>query len=142
MAPVITISTPIPAGLSVETIIKTLHNHDLYIKTTCPQLIKYELESGDPATKATYLVTDKKPIGEATYKLTLTNVVDGIDTLVDGKMPMGSMKIAGKWRLVDGMLKEEVEIDANMVVKKVVKGNVEKSHPEHHASLYAQAQKA
>ena len=142
MAPTTTIATPIPAGLSPETVVKTLHNHDLYIKTTCPQLIKYELESGDPASKATYNVTDKKPIGETTYKLTLTNVADGIDTLVDGKMPMGSMKIAGKWRVADGMLKEEVEIDANMVVKKMVKGNVEKSHPEHHASLYAEAQKA
>jgi len=29
-----------------------------------------------------------------------------------------------------------------MVVKKIVKGNVEKSHPVHHASLYAEAQKA
>ena len=142
MAPTTTIATPIPAGLSPETVIKTLHHHDLYIKTTCPQLIRYELESGDPASKATYNVTDKKPIGETTYKLTLTNVADGIDTLVDGKMPMGSMKIAGKWRVADGMLKEEVEIDANMVVKKMVKGNVEKSHPEHHASLYAEAQKA
>ena len=142
MAPTTTIATPLPDGLSQDIVIKTIHNHDVYIKTTCPQLIKYELESGDPATKATYLVTDKKPMGEATYKLTLTNVVDGIDTLVDGKMPMGAMKIAGKWRVVDGMLKEEVEIDANMVVKKMVKGNVEKSHPEHHASLYAEAQKA
>lgn len=97
---------------------------------------------GDPSTKATYEVTDKKPIGETTYKLTLTNVPEGIDTHVDGKMPMGAMKLSGKWRIVDGALKEEVEIDANMVVKKLVKGNVEKSHPEHHSTLFTEAQKA
>jgi hypothetical protein len=142
MAPTTTVSTPLPAGLSPETVINTLHSHELYIKATCPQLVKYNLVEGDPATKATYEVTDKKPIGETTYKLTLANVPDGVDTLVDGKMPMGSMKIAGQWRVVDGSLKEEVEIDANMVVKKIVKGNVEKSHPEHHVTLFTEAQKA
>jgi len=142
MAPTTTVSTPLPAGLSPETVLKTLHNHDLYIKATCPQLISYKLIEGDAATKATYEVTDKKPIGEATYKLTLTNVDDGIDTLVDARMPLGSMKVSGKWRVADGALKEEVEIDANIAVKKLVKGNIEKSHPEHHVTLFTEAQKA
>jgi len=142
MAPTTTVSTPLPEGLSPDTVLKTLHNHEVYIKATCPQLISYKLIEGDPATKATYEVTDKKPVGEATYKLTLTNVPDGIDTFVDGKMPMGSMKVSGQWRVADGVLKEELEIDANMVVKKLVKGNIEKSHPVHHVTLFTEAQKA
>jgi len=87
-------------------------------------------------------VTDKKPIGQTTFKLTLTNVADGIDTLVNAKPPVGTLTISGKWRVVDGTLREEVEIEANVLVKKMAKGNVEKSHPEQHLALLVGATNA
>lgn len=58
------ISTPLPAGVSEQQVITALHNHDLMIKTLCPALVSYELDSGDASTQATYNVTDKKPIGQ------------------------------------------------------------------------------
>lgn len=58
------VSTDIPSGISEETVLKALHNHDLMIKTLCPALISYEFESGEQNAQATYKVTDKKPIGQ------------------------------------------------------------------------------
>ncbi len=134
-------------------VIAALHNHDLMIKTVCPALVSYSFESGDKSTSATYSVTDKKPIGQVrpqhmqlsqrphtnlpqtTYKLTLTNVPDGVDSLVNAKPPVGILTIAGKWRVNDGKLTEDVVIDGNFMMKKVAKGNVEKTHPEQHAKL-------
>jgi hypothetical protein len=140
MAPTTSVSTPIPDGVSPDAVIKALHSHENYIKATCPQLISYELESGDPSNSAVYAVTDKKPIGQTTYKLTLTNQPDGIDALINAKPPVGTMTISSQWRVAGGQLKEDVEIDANMVMKKMAKGNVEKSHPDQHKTLIAQAQ--
>lgn len=34
-----------------------------------------------------------------------------------------------------GLLTEDVVIDGNFMMKKVAKGNVEKTHPEQHAKL-------
>ncbi|KAF2465263.1 uncharacterized protein BDR25DRAFT_85829 [Lindgomyces ingoldianus] len=133
------VSTPIPAGLEVDAVLTALHNHDLMIKTLCPALISYEFESGDAKSTATYSVTDKKPIGQTTYKLTLTNVPDGVDSLVNAKPPVGVLTIAGKWRVKDGKLVEDVEIDGNFMMKKMAKGNVEKTHPEQHGKLLESA---
>jgi hypothetical protein len=72
---------------------------------------------------------------QTTYKLTLTNVADGVDSLVNAKPPVGTLTIAGKWRVQGGMLTEDVVIDGNFMMKKVAKGNVEKTHPEQHAKL-------
>ena len=49
---------------SPAVVIAALHNHELMIKTLCPALVSYSFESGDAATSATYIVTDKKPIGQ------------------------------------------------------------------------------
>ncbi|KAF2119687.1 hypothetical protein BDV96DRAFT_642701 [Lophiotrema nucula] len=133
------VSTSIPTGLAQDQVLAALHNHDLMIKTLCPALISYEFESGDPNTQATYSVTDKKPIGQTTYKLTLTNVVDGVDSLVNAKPPVGILTIAGKWRVKNGQLVEDVEIDGNFMMKKMAKGNVEKTHPAQHSQLLEQA---
>ncbi|KAJ4299872.1 hypothetical protein N0V90_005119 [Kalmusia sp. IMI 367209] len=130
-----TVTTPIPAGIDDSTIIVTLHNHEIMIKALCPALISYEFISGDNNTEATYSVTDRKPIGQTTYKLTLTNVSDGIDSLVIAKPPVGALTIAGKWRVKDGQLVEDVEIDGNFMMKRMAKGNVEKTHPEQHTRL-------
>ncbi|KAJ4314097.1 hypothetical protein N0V94_006611 [Neodidymelliopsis sp. IMI 364377] len=128
------ISTPLN-GVDAAVVIAALHNHELMIKTLCPALVSYAFESGDKATSATYTVTDKKPIGQTTYKLTLTNVATGVDSLVNAKPPVGTLTIAGKWRVDGGKLTEDVEIDGNFMMKKMAKGNVEKTHPEQHTKL-------
>ncbi|KAF1364264.1 hypothetical protein EJ07DRAFT_99418 [Lizonia empirigonia] len=116
-------------------VIAALHDHELMIKILCPALVSHALDSGDKATSATYTVTDKKPIGQTTYKLTLTNTPDGVDSLVNAKPPVGVLTIAGKWRVVGDKLTEDVVIDGNFMMKKVAKSNVEKTHPEQHAKL-------
>jgi hypothetical protein len=67
-------------------------------------------------------------------------VPDGINSLVNAKPPVGTLTIAGKWRVANGALVEEVEIDGNFVMKKMAKGNVEKTHPEQHSKLLALAE--
>ncbi|RYN82894.1 hypothetical protein AA0120_g9500 [Alternaria tenuissima] len=133
------ISTPLN-GVDAAIVISALHNHDLMIKTLCPALVSYAFESGDKVTSATYTVTDKKPIGQTTYKLTLTNVPEGVDSLVNAKPPVGVLTISGKWRVAGGKLSEEIDIDANFMMKKVAKSNVEKTHPEQHMKLLEAAQ--
>ncbi|CAA9960828.1 hypothetical protein CFE70_004203 [Pyrenophora teres f. teres 0-1] len=128
------ISTPLK-GVDAAIVIAALHNHDLMIKTVCPALVSYAFESGDKNTSATYTITDKKPIGQTTYTLTLTNVPDGVDSLVNAKPPVGILTISGKWRVTDGSLNESIDIDANFMMKKVAKSTVEKTHPEQHLKL-------
>jgi hypothetical protein len=60
---------------------------------------------------------------------------DGVDSLVNAKPPVGVLTIAGKWRVANGKLIEDVEIDGNFMMKKMAKGNVEKTHPEQHGKL-------
>ncbi|KAJ3946195.1 uncharacterized protein N0V96_004555 [Colletotrichum fioriniae] len=142
------VSTPVPAGVDRNAVLSAIHNHDLMVKTLCPALISYNLESGSVGVgqSATYSVTDKKPIGQTTYQLTITNLEDGVDTLVNAKPPVGTLVITGKWRIVNEaaglILREEVDIEANMLMKKMAKGNVEKTHPEQHAALLVHAGKA
>ncbi|KAF9732380.1 hypothetical protein PMIN01_09238 [Paraphaeosphaeria minitans] len=147
-----TITTAIPSTIDASTLIATLHNHEIMIAALCPGLVSYEFISGDKTTEATYSITDKKPIGQrtttsspstiipntpkqTTYKLTLTNVPDGIDSLVNAKPPVGALTIAAKWRVAGTQLVEEVEIEGNFMMKKMAKGNVEKTHPEQHTRL-------
>ncbi|CAI0648448.1 unnamed protein product [Colletotrichum noveboracense] len=142
------VSTPVPAGVDRNQVLAAMHNHDLMVKTLCPALVSYKLESGSVGLgqSATYSVTDKKPIGQTTYQLTISNLEDGVDTLVNAKPPVGTLVIQGKWRVVNEganlTLREEVDIEANMLMKKMAKGNVEKTHPEQHAALLVQAGKA
>ncbi|KAI1505647.1 hypothetical protein F5X99DRAFT_404681 [Biscogniauxia marginata] len=139
-----TISTPLPAGTTPQAVISALHNHEVYIRTTCPQLISYSHVSGAPEVgqPCEYEVTDKRPIGQTTYKLTLTNQSDGIDAVIDGKAPTGAMLIRSQWRVRGDSLEEAVEIDSNMLMNKMIKGNVEKSHPEQHQDFLAEAARA
>ncbi|KAI0596715.1 hypothetical protein F4775DRAFT_283413 [Biscogniauxia sp. FL1348] len=160
-----TISTPLPAGISPEAVIAALHNHELYIRTTCPQLISYHKLSSPPSSSSSpaeaegsssdieagagvgqscsYEVTDKRPIGQTTYKLTLTRQRDGTDAVVEGRAPAGgALLITSRWRVRAGALDESVEIDSNLLMKKMVKGNVEKTHPDHHQGFLAEAARA
>jgi hypothetical protein len=141
MAPTTTINTAFPADILPSTLISLLHDHEIYIKMTCPQMISHELESGNASTSepCVYRITDKKPIGQTTYTLKLTNTADGIDTLVNAKPPVGTLTITGKWRVVERQLVETVDIEANMIMKKMVKGNLEKSHAEYHVEFMKMA---
>lgn len=144
MAPTYSLTSPLPEGVSPEAVIKTLHDHDTYIKIACPQLISYEFESGSKeiGQQAVYKVTDKKPLGQTTYTLTITNLADGVDTLVNAKPPVGTLTISGKFRVAAGQLVEETDIEGNVIMKKMVKGNVEKTHPEQHEKLLEHAKTA
>jgi hypothetical protein len=129
------ITTPIPQGTSRTAVLQAIQTHSLMIKALCPDLISYELVSGDANTQATYSVTDQKLIGKTTYKLTLTTREDGIDSYVEAKPPVGTLIIKGRWRVTQGEhpeISEEAEIEAPMIMKKMVKSNVEKTHPGQH----------
>lgn len=138
-----TITTPIPGSVSRDAVLAALHDHDRYIRTTCPQLISYTHISSNPAATAdarpceVYEVTDKRPIGQTTFRLTLTDLPgEGVDALIEGKAPTGSMTIRSRFRVLAGApqatLEERVCIDSNLLMNKMIKGNVEKSHPEQH----------
>lgn len=137
-----TITTPLAAGVKEDAVIASLHNHDVYIKITCPQLIDYKKISGEPAIgeACVYEVTDKRPIGQTTFKLTLVNQPKGIDATVDGKSPTGSIHIESKWTVTSGKIEESIAIDSNAIMKKMIKGSVEKSHPEQHKNFVQAAQ--
>ncbi|KAI6086991.1 hypothetical protein F4821DRAFT_278274 [Hypoxylon rubiginosum] len=148
-----TISTPLPAGVQPQSVIVLLHDHEAYIRTTCPQLISYRRLSGPSISvrapvgePCVFEITDKRPTGQTTYKLTVTNQAEGVDSLVEGKAPTGTMAIKTRWRVksdgnVGNVLEEEIEIDSNMITKKMIKGTIEKGHPEYHRSFMAQATK-
>lgn len=136
-----TICTAIPSGVSAERVLALLHDHDHYIRTTCPQLISYEPKSQPGATPAVYEVTDKRPIGQTTFTLTLTNRPDGIDAVIEGRAPTGALRVDSQFRVVGGgaRLEEHVAIDSNVLMKKMIKGNVEKSHPDQHRGFLTAA---
>lgn len=136
------ITTPLAAGVKEDAIIASLHNHDIYIKVTCPQLIEYKTISGESAIgeACVYEVTDKRPIGQTTFRLTLVNQPHGIDATVDGKAPTGSIHIESKWSVTGGRIEESIAIDSNAIMKRMIKGSVEKSHPEQHQSFVQAAQ--
>ncbi|KAI1776464.1 hypothetical protein F4818DRAFT_440831 [Hypoxylon cercidicola] len=149
-----TISTPLPAGVQPQSIVTLLHDHEAYIQTTCPQLLSYRRLTGPSISvrapvgeSCVFEVTDRRPIGQTTYKLTVTNQPEGVGSVVEGRAPTGTMVIKTRWRVRDdgggvgNVLEEEVEIDSNMITKKMIKGNIERSHPEYHRSFMAQAEK-
>ncbi|KAI0909027.1 hypothetical protein F4824DRAFT_40676 [Ustulina deusta] len=144
MAAETVITTPLPAEATEQAVINSLHNHDLYIKITCPQLISQKHVSGTPGPgqPCVYEITDKRPVGQTTFQMTLTNVAEGVDAVIDGKAPTGSMTITSKWRARGRALEEVVAIESNIVTKKFIKGNVEKAHPEYHQGFFAEAVKA
>ncbi|OTA99924.1 hypothetical protein M426DRAFT_66921 [Hypoxylon sp. CI-4A] len=137
-----TISTPLPAGVRPASVISLLHNHETYIRVTCPQLISYHRVSSSSSSSSITNVTDRRPTGQTTYKLTLTNRAEGVDSEVDGKAPTGAMLIRTRWRVRaddPGFLREDVEIESNMITRKMVKSNIERGHPEYHRSFLEEA---
>lgn len=80
-------------------------------------------------------VTDKRPIGQTTFKLDLVNHEDGIVATVNGKSPTGAMTIESKWIVYADKIEEVVNINSNFVMNKMIKGTIEKSHPQQHQSF-------
>lgn len=72
---------------------------------------------------------------QTSYTLTLTNLPTGVDSLVNARPPVGVLSIWGKWRVKGDLLCEEVEIDANFMMKKVAKTSVERVRPGQHGMI-------
>lgn len=141
------ISTPIPTGLAPETLIAALHDHTLYVKITNPDMISVKQDSGpSPPTigsPCTYTVTNKNKDGESTMEQVFTNHPDGVDVSLVIKPPVGGdIVIRASWRVVDGVLKEEVDIEAGFLIRKMAKGPIEKGAVEHHKAFFVETGRA
>lgn len=114
------VTTPLPAELDPQAVIGILHDHTAMINALAPGNTDAQLISGEPSGNepCVYHVTAPTPMGKSTYPLTITNVADGADTLVQPKPPVGKLEIRGKWRVAGGKLTESVEIDGNFMTKK------------------------
>ena len=117
------IKTPIPSHITPASVIQILHNHQPIIDALAPGNTAFKLESGDPAAMGSpcvYSITAPTPMGTSTYPLTITNLLGGVDTLVQPKPPVGKLEIRAKWRVANGELREDVEIEGNFVTKRLV----------------------
>ena len=117
------IKTPIPTHITPVSLIQILHSHQPIIDALAPGNTASKLTSGDPATLETpcvYNITAPTPIGISTYPLTITNLLDGVDTLAQPKPPVGQLEIRAKWRVANGELREDVEIEGNFVTRRFV----------------------
>ena len=117
------IKTPIPSNITPTSLIQILHNHQPIIDALAPGNTTFKLESGDPAAMGSpcvYSITAPTPMGTSTYPLTITNLLGGVDTLVQPKPPVGKLEIRAKWRVANGELREDVEIEGNFVTKRLV----------------------
>lgn len=115
------VKTAIPSNVTEASLIQTLHDHQSIIDALAPGNTATKLISGDPAIigqPTEYSVTAPTPVGTSTYPLTITNVADGVDTLVQPKPPVGKLEIKAKWRVAKGQLTEDVEIDGNFMTKR------------------------
>lgn len=85
-------------------------------------------------------VVDKRPIGKTTLQLTLVSREDGIDATINGQAPTGAIVIISKWHVEADRIVEDVSIDSNFVMNRMIKGNMEKSHPQQHLGFCQTAQ--
>jgi hypothetical protein len=117
------IKTSIPSHVTEASLIRILHDHQPIVNALAPGNTACKLMSGDPAAMESpceYSVTAPTPIGTSTYPLTITNLPDGVDTLVQPKVPVGKLEIRAKWRVANAQLVEDVEIDGNFMTKRLV----------------------
>jgi hypothetical protein len=116
------VKTSLPPNVTEASLIQTLYHHQYIIDALAPGNTSAKIISGDPAaigTPTEYSVTAPTPIGTTqTYPLTITNVSDGIDTFVRPKPPVGKLEIKTKWRVANGQLTEDVEIDGNFMTNR------------------------
>ncbi|KAI0445497.1 hypothetical protein F4803DRAFT_548221 [Xylaria telfairii] len=137
-----TIVTRLPEELPEQDVINRLQNHDTYIRTTSPDLVSQKHISGIQELNhpCMYEIVDIRGFGRIKFGLTLTNVVDGVNAVVEGRAPTGSLKIRSEWRARAGKLEEVVEIESNFITKAIVKKNVDKEHLEFHRRFVATTQ--
>ncbi|TID16095.1 putative polyketide synthase protein [Venturia nashicola] len=134
------ITTPVPASVTSEALIAALHDHQLYFKIVDTELIEAKLVSGDPTKlgdKCTYAVKSK----QHTSDYTLTNLSDGVDAEASIKSPVGALVVKMKWRVSEGKLNEDIEIEANFVMRKMSKGPTEKNSKEAHLRFIEEVSK-
>ena len=116
------VHTKIPSGVDEAALIQILHSRKNIIDALAPGNSAATIVSGDPSTIGSptqYAITAPTPVGTTqTYPLTITNVADGIDTFVQPKPPVGKLEIKSKWRVANGQLTEDVEIDGNFMTKR------------------------
>jgi hypothetical protein len=128
-------------------LIAALHNHFLYLKISNPDLVSSYLSSGPSPpsinSPCIYSVTSKSKGGVHTVEQEFVNYPKGVDTHVSIQLPVGgTMTIRAKWRVIDGILKEEVEIKARYLVQKIARGPMEKIVSEQHKTFFVEAEKA
>jgi hypothetical protein len=116
------VKTAVPSNVNEAALIQILHSHKNIIDALAPGNSAATVVSGDPSaigTPTQYSITAPTPIGTTqTYPLTITNVTDGIDTFVQPKPPVGKLEIKSRWRVANGQLTEDVEIDGNFMTKR------------------------
>jgi hypothetical protein len=116
------VKTAVPSNVNEAALIQILHTHKNIIDALAPGNSAATVVSGDPSaigTPTQYSITAPTPVGTTqTYPLTITNVADGIDTFVQPKPPVGKLEIKSRWRVANGQLTEDVEIDGNFMTKR------------------------
>lgn len=137
-----TITTPIPATTTRESVLACLHDHALLIKLS-PQVEDFKLTNGNAQMSAEYSVTDRKPIGKTTYELKISNNNEGCDTDTSAHPPLGLLKIWSRWRVMQGekgwTLSEDIRLEANRAIVGKVRSSLAETHKEQHAKLLQQA---
>jgi hypothetical protein len=116
------VHTTIPSSVNEAALIQILHTHQNIIDALAPGNTSASVVSGDATqlgSPTLYNVTAPTPVGTTqTYPLTITNLADGIDTFVQPKPPVGKLEIKSKWRVANGKLTEDVDIDGNFMTKR------------------------
>ena len=137
------IKTALPSNVNEAALIQILHSHQNIIDALAPGNTAAVIVSGDASTIGSptmYNVTAPTPVGTTqTYPLTITNLADGIDTFVQPKPPVGKLEIKSKWRVANGQLTEDVDIDGNFMTKRMAKSTCESKHPKQHVVLFEKA---
>jgi hypothetical protein len=157
--------TPLPAGTTFQTALKTLQNHDLLIRLDS-ELAHYETLAPPPDSPNTgrYKVTDHMhtlPKGlwdtTVTFEALITNVEDGVHWTI--KAPLGLVQTSS-WRLIRSTelqkeqgdkesvdraeekegwsLVEDVEIKASRLLAGTVKAKCEQNWRGIHAKFMSQ----
>lgn len=115
------VTTPLPSNVTEPALIKVLHSLPNIIDALAPGNTSAQYISGNSSMNGSpcvYHVTAPTPVGTSTYPLTITNLADGVDTLVQPKPPVGKLEIKAKWRVEKGKLVEDVIIDGNFMTKR------------------------
>ena len=130
----IKINTPIPTNVSCASVLAILHDPVKMIMLN-PLFESYTLIPD--VTPITYSTTDKlSPTSNTTYTASFTNRANGLDTVSHAG---GDLLLDGHWTVAHGVLMEEEVATGYATDLPYVRCEIEKSHPELHAGLIAEA---